>query len=124
MKKLTKSFEDYLEAILIFELKNKPIHSVKIADFLHVSKPAVSKAMNELIALGYIEKKSYGVITLLPKGREIAKKIYDKHLTIETFLMNIGVNKLTAENDCCLIEHCISDETFNCIKNFNEKFKN
>lgn len=122
MKKISKSLEDYLEAILIFELKNKPIHSVKIANFLNVSKPAVSKAMQELINLGYIEKKSYGTIILQPAGRLIAQNVYEKHLAIESFLINLGVSKKTAEEDCCLIEHCISEETLNCIKRFNENY--
>jgi len=116
MKNLTKSIEDYLETIYIIEIKKQKIHSVDIADSLGISKPAVNKAMNELISLGYIQKKPYEDVTLTDSGRKIAKQIYHKHTTIKKFLMSIGVSEETAEHDCCLIEHVVSKETFNKIE--------
>ncbi len=125
-KNLTKSFEDYLEAIYMFELesKDKKVHSQQIAKYLGVSKPAVTSAMNKLIDEGLIEKELYGQILLTPKGREIALNVYTKHITLKEFLINIGVSEETASIDCCKIEHIISEETFNCIINFNKNFKN
>lgn len=124
MENLSKSIEDYLEAIYIIELKKQKIHSVQIAELLGISKPAVNKAMNELILLGYIQKKPYEDITLTDSGRKIAKQIYHKHITIKKFLISIGVSEETAEHDCCLIEHVVSKETFNKIEqtlNKNDK---
>lgn len=125
-KNLTKSFEDYLEAIYMFELesKDKKVHSQQIAKYLGVSKPAVTSAMNKLIDDGLIEKELYGQILLTPKGREIALNVYTKHITLKEFLINIGVSEETASIDCCKIEHIISEETFNCIINFNKNLKN
>lgn len=125
-KNLTKSFEDYLEAIYMFELKSKDkkVHSQQIAKYLGVSKPAVTSAMNKLIDDGLIEKELYGQILLTPKGREIALNVYTKHITLKEFLINIGVSEETASIDCCKIEHIISEETFNCIINFNKNLKN
>lgn len=115
MKILTKSNEDYLEAIYLLELKQAPIRSVKIAEMLNVSKPAVNKAMSELQALGLVKKDSYADIIFTELGRELAQNTYKKHLAIRTFLLSIGVSETTADIDCCKIEHVISDETLHCI---------
>ena len=124
MKKRTKAIEDYLEAILIIQNKKEPVQSVKIAALLKVSKPAVAKAMKELLELEYIVKAYYGLISLTESGLAIAKKTYKKHKLIKKFLLNIGVSEKTAEHDCCLIEHDISNETIKKIELFlkeNEK---
>lgn len=122
MLKLSKSVEDYLETILMLEKSNgNSVKSVDIAMNLSVSKPAVTKAMNELKELGLINKDLYGEISLTELGREYANKIYDKHLTINTFLQKLGVSKETADVDCCKLEHAISDETLQKLKEFLEK---
>ncbi|HHX80642.1 MAG TPA: metal-dependent transcriptional regulator [Acholeplasmataceae bacterium] len=115
---LTKSIEDYLEAILIVEKRDKKVKSVKIAELLGVSKPGVNKAMNVLKDNNLIDKADYGDITLTDKGREIANRIYEKHLLIKEFLIILGVSEETAEQDCCKIEHILSDETLKQINNF------
>ena len=120
-EELTKSTEDYLESILILNREtNEPVSSLQIASFLKVTKGAVAKAMNRLHQEGYIDKELYGQITLTEKGLEIAKNVYSKHKEIKNFLIKIGVSLETAEKDCCLIEHNISDETFLAIKKFNK----
>ena len=118
MKNLTKSIEDYIEAIYMIEQEQEKVNikSVDIASRLGVSKPAVNKAMNELNNLNLIEKSNYSNIVLTVKGRTLAKKIYDKHTLIYEFLLSIGVSKENANIDCCKIEHVISDETAECMK--------
>lgn len=118
---LTRSIEDYLEAIYIFELEGENnIPSLKVAKTLNVSKAAVAKAMNRLHDEGYILKELYGQISLTEKGREIGRLVYDKHKTIKEFLIKIGVSKKNAEIDCCKIEHIICSETLSKIKEFNK----
>lgn len=121
MNNLTKSNEDYLEAILILEQKHRKVLSVEIAKLLGVSKPGVNRAMNVLKENGLIDKTDYSEITLTEKGREIANKVYEKHTTIKSFLLQVGVSKETAEKDCCLIEHVISEETYERIKDMLNK---
>lgn len=118
---LTRSIEDYLEAIYVFELKGENnIPSLMVAKTLNVSKAAVAKAMNRLHDEGYILKELYGQISLTEKGREIGRLVYDKHKTIKEFLIKIGVSEKNAEIDCCKIEHTVCSETLSKIKEFNK----
>lgn len=117
MDNLTKAKEDYLEAILVLEDENKKVHAIKIANFLKVSRAAVTRAMQNLIKDKLIIMQPYGDISLTDEGRKAAKKVYHRHETIKKFLLNIGVNEEIAEKDCCLIEHVISDETMQAIEN-------
>lgn len=121
MKILTKSIEDYMEAIYMIEQEKENIKSIDIASKLGVSKPAVNKAMNELKNLNLIEKSNYSNIVLTDEGRKLAKKIYSKHILIYEFLISIGVSKENANVDCCKIEHVISDETAECMKKYLDK---
>ena len=57
-----------------------------------------------------------GYITLLDKGREIAEKIYERHLFLSEWLEKLGVNPVVAASDACKIEHVISSESFAAIK--------
>ena len=116
--KLSQSFEDYLESIYILETSGQKIKSVTIAKMLNVSKPAVTKAMNELFANNYVEKTPYSQIKLTKNGRTIAKNVYHRHTVIRDYLINeLGVNKDIAEKDCCMIEHVISPETLKAMEN-------
>lgn len=122
-KKLTPSNEDYLEAILILEKQGEKIKSVEVAKMLKVSRPGVNKAMNVLKDNGLIEKDAYSDINLTDKGRMAAEKVYARHQLIYRFLRLLGVSKEVAETDCCKIEHTLSEETVNRIKDFcNKKY--
>ena len=118
--RLSQSFEDYLEAIYVLEISKQKIKSVSISKMLEVSKPAVTKAMNELFDAKYVEKTPYSQIKLTKSGREIAKNVYHRHTVIRDFLINLGVNKDIAEKDCCMIEHVISPETLKAMENLNK----
>lgn len=116
--KLSQSFEDYLEAIYVLEISDQKIKSVTISRMLGVSKPAVTKAMNELFRENYIEKTPYSNIKLTKSGRQMAKNVYHRHITIRDFLINkLGVSLEIAEKDCCMIEHVISPETLKAMEN-------
>lgn len=118
-----KSAEDYLETILSLTRDNGSVRSIDIANERGFSKPSVSVAMKNLRQNGYIAVDADGFITLLPKGKEIAETIYERHLLIRDWLISIGVDAQTATNDACLIEHDISTESFNAIRAYVEKQK-
>jgi len=113
---LQESGEMYLETILVLSQKNKDVRSIDIARELNYSKPSVSRAIGLLKNDEYIIVDSKGYIELTEKGRKIATAIYDRHNTLSSFFESIGVSSETAVNDACRIEHVISDETMDKIK--------
>ncbi len=114
--KIQESAENYLEAILIIHNRQGNVRSIDIANELGFSKPSVSVAMKNLRTNGYIEVDKEGFITLLDKGREIADKIYERHTLLSTWLARMGVSPEVAAEDACRIEHVISAETFERLK--------
>ena len=118
-----KSREDYLEAILVLKKKtNDNVRKTDIAESLGFSRTSVSIALKKLVEDGYIFTDGERYVHLTPKGQLLAEKIYERHLVLTLILMELGVSKDTAANDACNLEHYMSDESFNKIKNFY--FKN
>lgn len=116
--KIHESAENYLETILILKNRNGYVRSVDIANELSFTKPSISVAMKAFREEGYIEMDADGHISLTPSGLAIAEKIYERHQTLAKILMALGVSEKTAFVDACKIEHDISDETFDKIKEF------
>ena len=112
-----ESAEKYLEAILIIKNEKGTVRSIDIANHLNFSKPSVSVAMKNLRQNGYISIDSDGYISLNESGQKIAAKIYERHTLISSWLMKLGVSQKTASEDACRIEHILSEESFEAIKN-------
>lgn len=113
--KILRASEDYLEAMLMMQEKHGYIRSIDVAEHLGVTKPSVTYTTKRLRESGHITMDRDGLITLTPSGMEIATKMLDRHHTLTKFLVAIGVDQKTAEQDACKIEHDISDETFAAI---------
>ncbi len=120
-KRPTKAQEDFLEALLMLEEAGQPLETTRVAKLLDISKPAVHQMGHELIDRGWISRVDYGDMSLTPEGRAIAEKTLHRHLVLKEYLLQIGVSEETAENDCCLMEHVISDETFEAIQKLIKK---
>ena len=118
-----ESAEDYLERILILQERNENVRSIDIAHDMGFSKPSISVAMKKLKEAGLINIDKNGFITLTKEGHVIADKVYERHCVLTKVLTNIGVSKEQAEKDACKVEHVISEETFNAIKEHIEKHK-
>ena len=116
--KIQESGENYLETILMLEQKNGTVRSIDIANELEFSKPSVSRAMSILRTAGYITMDKNNLILLTEEGRRRAEAIYDRHCTLPRFLEALGVSAENAAADACRIEHIISEETFDRIKDF------
>ena len=114
--KIQQSAEDYLETILVLSRRKPMIRSIDIVNELGFSKPSVSIAMKNLRENGYISMDHEGYITLEPSGREIAETIYERHTMLTELLVALGVNRETAVEDACRIEHVVSSESFAAIK--------
>jgi Mn-dependent DtxR family transcriptional regulator len=115
--KVHESAENYLETILVLGLKGDPVRSIDVVNELEFSKPSVSVAMKHLREEGYIQVDADGYITLTAKGRKIADTMYERHIAISDWLMFLGVDKKTALQDACKMEHAMSEKSFLAIKN-------
>ena len=118
-----ESAEDYLERILILQERNENVRSIDIAHDMGFSKPSISVAMKKLKEAGLINIDKNGFITLTKEGHVIADKVYERHCVLMKVLVSIGVNPEQAEKDACKVEHVISEETFDAIKEHIEKHK-
>ena len=119
--KIHESAENYLETILMLSQRKGSVRSIDIANELEFSKPSVSVAMKNLRQGGYIEVDAAGLIRLLPEGQAIAEAVLEKHRMITDFLVTLGVDPAVAAEDACRIEHVLSDESFEAIKNHAKK---
>ena len=116
---LTKSREDYLEAICEICEEEKVARVKDIASHMDVSLASVNYAVKALKSDGLIKHKRYGYIELTEKGGKIGRAIYRKHKLIRSFLIKVlNVNEKIADKDACGIEHVISGETFDKMKSF------
>ncbi len=113
---MQESGEMYLETILILKNKQDTVRAIDIAEDMKFSKPSVSRALSILKEENYISVDEKGFIKLTRKGSLIAKKIYERHVVLSDMLIALGVDKKTALDDACRIEHVISDQSFAAIK--------
>ncbi|MBD5460117.1 MAG: metal-dependent transcriptional regulator [Lachnospiraceae bacterium] len=114
---VNESAENYLETILILSKSHPVVRSVDIAEELGYKKSSVSVAMKNLREKEHITVSREGFITLTQSGRAIAEMIYERHELLSAWLIRLGVDAKTAVEDACRIEHVISPESFEAIKN-------
>ncbi len=120
--KVLESGENYLETILMLNKQNNnETRAIDVTNALGFSKPTVSVMLKQLRENGYVTVNEKGYLALTEKGLAIANKVYEKHVVIAEALMKIGVDHNIAYKDACKIEHDISDETFEMLKNFLKK---
>ena len=108
--KLYASGEDYLEAVLVLQRKQGMVRSIDIARHMGFSKPSTSHAVGVLKNGGFLTVDDDGFLHLTVIGREIAEKIYERHLFFMEQLIAAGVDPKTAEADACRIEHIANEE--------------
>ena len=111
-----ESLEDYLETILMLQKSRGQVRSIDIANEMNFTKPSVSVAMKNLREKEYITMDSTGYITLTEAGRRRAEDVLERHTILADLLMRIGVSKETALADACKVEHDLSEESFEAIK--------
>lgn len=110
------SGEDYLEAVLVLKQKKGMVRSVDLARHMGFSKPSISHAVGVLRDGGFLTMDADGFLHLTDIGREVAEKIYERHLFFTQQLIAAGVDQETAEQDACRIEHAISETSFEKLK--------
>ena len=113
---LYESAEMYLETIYQLSQERSAVRSVDVAESMGYSKPSVSRAVGLLKKGGYLLMEKDGTLTLTEAGLETAHKIFERHTTLTSLLIRLGVDPETASEDACKMEHVISDETFDAFK--------
>lgn len=116
-----KSAEDYLETILMLQERIGKVRSIDVVNELGFTKASVSIAMKKLRENGYIAVDGDGYLELLAPGREVAERIYDRHRLLKDAFMQLGVSEENAANDACKVEHILSEETLQKIREHMRK---
>ena len=114
MNKVSSSHEDYLEAMVMLGASTKQsVRPVDVASKMGVSKASVNKAISVLREKGYLNQPYYGDITLTQKGEDYGRKVLERHKVLTAFRHDVlGIDAKTAEEEACMMEHAISDESF------------
>ena len=118
--KYNQSSEDYLESILTISKEQEAVHRIDVAKKMNVSQAAVNKAVKILCASGYVYEDGKHLY-LTESGKTYAENVYEKHCIIRDFLLRNGVSVANAEEDACHMEHLLSEETVQMMKNFLHK---
>lgn len=122
MSQLFESGENYLETILRLQKEKGEVRSVDVALSLNYSKASVSRAMGIMKNGGFLTVDDKGYIHFTEKGLEKARSIFERHRIITKYLQSsLGIDEQTAEKDACRIEHIISQQTFDAMKNYFDK---
>ncbi len=117
MIKHNQSAEDYLESILNLSKAQAVVHRIDVAKRLGVSQAAVNKAVKLLCEKKYVYEEGKHLY-LTQEGKAYAEAVYEKHCIIRDFLFAHGVSQAAAEEDACRLEHLISPETFQMMKDY------
>lgn len=121
---VTRSREDYLRAMYVLE-ENDGVKSVKLANYLNVSKPSVSEMMRNMGSEGLVTYRRYGSVKFTGKGRRMGVKLTAKHRLIELFLRDVlKLKSKELHDEAHRLEHAFSDESIRSMKKLlhNPKF--
>lgn len=122
-KKLSPSMQDYLETILDLSSTDDEVRITDIANRLNISKASTNQAIGGLVKRGMVTHRHYGPVTLTEMGRSEAEKIRYRHDVLKKLLIDVmKVDPEVAEQDACLMEHTISQETLTKLVSFMETY--
>lgn len=119
---LLESGEMYLETILILSKQKSSVRAIDVGEYMGFSKPSVSRAMGLLKNGGYVVTDENGFLSLTDAGREVAERIYERHTLLTEILVRLGVDRKTAVEDACKMEHYISNVSFDAIKHHMSEY--
>ena len=112
-----ESGEMYLETILVLHKHHEIVRAIDVANERKYSKPSVSRAINVLKQKNYLSVEKNGNLILTDRGEALANSIFERHQFITQYLIQeLRIDPRIAEDDACRIEHVISTETFDKMK--------
>ncbi len=116
--------EEYLETIydICKEKRKAKVTEIKKALGLQ-SLASVTEMVQNMAKEGLLNYEKYKGVTLTQKGIDIAKKLDHKHEKIEEFLLLLGIDSKSAQEDACALEHVMTENTVKAIVYFAEFVK-
>ena len=120
---VSEAIENYLETIYILSQQQSEVHAIDICSYLSYSRPTVSITLRQMREHGLVTVNEENHIFLTEEGLRIARRMYERHELLTSMLMMLGVSRETAMHDACKIEHDLSEETFETIKQHMEKYR-
>lgn len=116
--------EDYVELIQELIKERGEARTVDLAARLGVSHVTVSRTLKRLKTAGWIHTEPYRAIFLTEAGEELAEKTKRRHEIVLDFLTTAGVSAQAASLDAEGIEHHVSPETLEVLRDLTEKLRN
>lgn len=110
--------EDYVEAISDVLAEKGACRVTDLAKRFDVSHVTVTKIISRLKDAGLVSAEPYKPLDLTDAGRRLAAKSRRRHEVVYQFLLSIGVSAATAATDSEGIEHHVSPETLEAMRNF------
>ncbi len=121
--KVSRTLEDYLEAIYILEGRFGFARVRDIAGLLCVKPPSVTAAVRRLAQNGFVVHEHYGYVRLTKLGRRSAETIYRRHEVLLRFLTEVlGIPQDDALPQACGMEHSISCRTREALEKLTSFF--
>jgi DtxR family transcriptional regulator, Mn-dependent transcriptional regulator len=115
------SMEDYLEAIAKLGEGRKVVKVKQLSQMLGVKMPSVTSALKKLSEQELVVHERYGHVKLTPEGNELARDVICRHEALTRFFAQaLGIDRETAEEDACKIEHVISPLSMDRLTKFVE----
>ena len=119
--KIQESAQDYLEAILVLSKDNAHVRAIDICNYFGYARATVSVYLKQLKENGYITIDSSNHIFLTEEGTSIAEETLRRHHFLTELFVKIGVPEEIAAEDACRVEHYVSAETFEALRNYFSK---
>jgi len=119
----SQSAEDYLERIHeLIEAKGYA-RVVDIASSLNVRQASVTNMVKKLGQSGYLKYEKYRGLVMTDKGREVARKIQNRHATLSRFFSLFSLDAETQQLDIEGIEHHLSPATLEMLADLAKFFE-
>ncbi len=114
--RLSRSAEDYLEAVGALCRECGCAHVSAIAEKLGVRKPSVTAAVQQLAQFGFVEYQPYSPVRLTEQGRKYANNVMNAHSILHRFfIQDAGLSPERADEVACQMEHLLTYEEIDAI---------
>lgn len=110
--------EDYVEAVAELIAQRGEARVSDLTTKFGVSHVTVSRTVGRLKKAGLVTTSPYKPIELTPKGKALAERARHRHDIVLRFLLALGVDARTAEQDSEGIEHHVSPKTLAAFEAF------